>query len=152
MLNRVITLAVLLAIAYYSYTRVIPWIRNQSATAADLETPRGDAGASDCVDSVVEANATLTESAIRFKSPPIDVDSWSATVWEIEREIQSAAASCICPSEACLKGNQALDAIRLALANLEGLVRGDASGFSNPARDQERIQQLIEEARGAVGR
>lgn len=152
MLNRVLTLAVLIALAYFSYTRVVPWLRGEFAAGADLGTPHPDARAGECVGSAVEANATLTESARRFKSPPVDRDSWSAAVWEIEREIQSAAAACICVSEACLKANQALDEIRLALASLDRVVQGDAAGFSNPARDQERIQALLEEARRAVER
>lgn len=150
MLNRLITLAILLVIAYFVMTQALPWIqRRMSPTAGD--GPQGGGEAAACLYQATDANESLSEAIRRLGRPPIDQEEWSSVVWEIEREIQSAAAACICPLEACAMASQALDEIRSLLANLDGMARGDSTGFSNPARQQERIFALLDEARAAAG-
>lgn len=150
MLNKLITLVIVLVIAYLAMTQALPWIqRRMGATAGD--EPQGGGEAAECLFRTTDANESLSQAIRRFAQPPIDQEEWSTVVWEIEREIQSAAAACICPLEACLAASRALDEIRALLSNLDGMARGDSTGFSNPARQQERIFELLDEARAAAG-
>ena len=83
--------------------------------------------------------------------PPLDVDGWSSVAWEIESEIQTAQATCICITEACRAANAALDEMISLLDNLDGMVRGDSLGYANPGRQQEQILRHLERARSHVG-
>ena len=149
MLNRLITLAIVLALAYFVVTRGLPWIQRQMSPAASGEST-GGGEAAECIFRATEANESLSQAVRRFSQPPVDQDEWSNATWEIEREIQSAAAACICPLEACLTASQALDEIRALLSNLDGMARGSSEGFANPARQQERIFELLDQARATA--
>lgn len=149
MLNRLITLAIVLALAYFVLTRGLPWIQQQMSPAGD-GVDAGGGEAAECIYRATEANEALSQAVRRFSQPPVDEDEWSSVTWEIEREIQSAAAACICPLEACLKASQALDEIRALLSNLDGMARGESTGFANPGRQQERIFELLDQARAAA--
>jgi len=149
MLNRLVTLAIVLAIAYFVVTRGLPWIQRQFGPATGSEAA-GGGEAAECIYRATEANEALSQAVRRFSQPPVDQDEWSSVTWEIESEIQLAAAACMCSLEACQTASQALDEIRALLSNLDGMARGDSTGFANPARQQERIFELLDQARAAA--
>lgn len=151
MLNRLITVAIVIGVAYVLLTKAVPMIFDQfSGTTVSTE---GTASSEDgrCVDQAVGANDLLTSTARQYGQPPVDVEAWSDAQWEIESQIQSAASACGCMSDACRTASEAIDEMRGLLSNLDGMVRGNSPGFANPANQQERIYKLLNRAQTAAG-
>jgi hypothetical protein len=147
MLNKLIALAILLGIGYFIITQAGPWLSRQmggSGTAADFED---DGGASYCVDLAFAANQQLGDTVRQFGHPPVDLDSWTDAMWSVESDINDASNSCTCSADACRIASQALSEMRDQLSQLDSLVRGTAAGYGNPARQQERIVDLLNEAK-----
>jgi len=151
MLNRLITLAIGLAVAYLILTQAVPYLRDQFVGRPVSIGSDSDSTDSQCVDRAQQANDQLISTARSYGQPPVDVDGWSNAVWEIESELQSARSACNCSSEACEAASRALDEMSSLLSNLDGMVRGDSPGFANPGHQQERILQFLDQARSAAG-
>lgn len=149
MFNKLISLAVFVAIAYFVVTRVLPWVQNEFDGGAKQQE-LGESESAYCVDAATEANNELGRAARNFASPPADLDAWSETVRVVESSIRAAQSACSCPTESCSKGGQAIGEIQGQLWSLDSLIRASSTGFSNPARQQERIQSLLDEARAAL--
>ena len=102
MLSRLLTLAIVLGIAYFLLTKAGPMIQQQfGGRAARVET---DSSSEEglCVDQAFQANEMLTRVARQYGQPPVDVDSWSDAQWEIDSEIQSAT---VASNRACCAGS-----------------------------------------------
>jgi len=151
MLGRLLTLAIVLTIAYLILTKAAPFLRDQVTGKPATSGSSVDSADSGCVDRARRANNILTEAARRHGQPPVDVDGWSAAVWEIESEIQTARSACNCSSDACGAARSALDEMGSLLSNLDGMVRGDSPGYANPANQQERVLQYLDQAESAAG-
>ena len=150
MLNKLITAAILLGIGYFIVTEAGPWLRRQGSGFGQSDSFEDDGGASYCVDLAFAANDSLGDSIRRFGHLPVDLDQWSNAMWEVETAINDASSSCTCPSDACSTANQALGEMRDQISALDELVRGTAGGYANPAHRQERILDLLNEARSWV--
>jgi hypothetical protein len=152
MINRLITLAVVIGVIYFVLTQGWPWIRDQFGGGKPIqESSSGSSEDSTCVERARSANSSLVSAARSYGQPPVDVDSWSNAVWEIESELQTARSNCGCFSEPCQEATKALDEMASLLSNLDGMVRGDSPGFANPGNQQERINQFLDQAESAAG-
>ncbi len=154
MLSRLISFAVVMALIYFALTRGLPWIQEQFApTARSYEATEGDTSdpAGPCIESVAHANDSLGQLARRFSSGPVDSDEWSTASWDIESEIRDAEMSCTCFSEACRKAAEAAGELRTMYSQFDSMARGTASTYGNPARNQERVFDLLDEARSLAG-
>jgi hypothetical protein len=149
-LNKLMTVAILLGIGYFIVTQAGPWLRRQTGGFGQSDSFEDDGGASYCVDLAFAANDSLGDSMRRFGRPPVDLDQWSNALWEVESAINDASNSCTCPSDACSTANQALGEMREQISALDDLIRGTAAGYANPATRQERIVDLLYEARSWV--
>lgn len=151
MLSRLLSIAIVLAVAYFLLTTAGPMIRDQfGGRAARVETDDSSEEGR-CVGLAFQANELLTRVAREYGQPPVNVDSWSNAQWEIDSEIQSAESACFCSAEACQSATQALSEMRNLVSNLDGMVRGTSPGFANPASQQERIYDLLNQARSSAG-
>ncbi len=152
MLGRLMSLLILLGVAYLILTQALPYLKKQpggggtSATGGEIDSVDGR-----CLDEAIGADERLTRTARNFGQPPVDVDSWSQAVWEVESDIQAARTSCGCLSDTCQAASRALDEMSSLLANLDGMIRGDSPGFANPGNQQEKIQHHLDRARQAAG-
>lgn len=151
MLNRLITLAIGIGIAYLILTKAVPYLRDQFFDSPASIESSVDSADGRCVDRALQANDELISAARSHGQPPVDVDGWSNAVWAIENEIQTARSLCNCGSDACQAGTAALEEMGALLSNLDGMVRGDSPGFANPGNQQERINQFLDQARSAAG-
>ena len=149
MFGKLISLAVLAAVAYFAVTEVLPWVQNEFGGGQGRPELVEDESAY-CVDSAAAANDDMTRTVRSYSTPPVDLDSWSVAVSEIESSIRRAQAACSCPTTSCSKASQAITEIQGQLWSLDNLIRASSTGFSNPARQQERIQSLLNEARAAL--
>lgn len=143
-MNRLLSVALLIAGAYLLITKLGPWVQGGSRPAGSLSTAAG----SECVDRAHEAADLLMDAARDSARPGSDPTAWSDASWRVDRSIQSASAACICPAPACAKAMQALDEMRAQMNTLGELVAGNSAGMPNLATRQERIVDLLSEARG----
>jgi hypothetical protein len=151
MLSRLVTLAIILAIAYFLLTKAGPLLQQQfGGRAASVETDTSNEEGL-CVDRAFSANDMLTRVARQYGQPPVDVDAWSDAQWQIDSEIQTAESACFCSAEACRAASDALAEMRDLVSNLDAMVHGTSAGFANPANQQERIYALLNQARSAAG-
>ena len=150
MLGKLIALAVLLGLIYFVATEGMSWLGKQTGTSSSSDSFEDDGGASYCVDAAFAANDRLGDSIRQFGRPGTDVDAWSSAMWEVESAMNEASSSCTCPSDACSKATEALSEMGQQLSSLDDLVQGTATGYGNPARQQERIVDLLNEARSWI--
>lgn len=151
MLGRLLTLAVVLGVAYWILTQATPLLRRAGINSPRMEDSATDSIDASCVARARQTNDLLVAAARNFGQPPVDVDGWTDAVWRIESELQTARSICVCPSEACRAATDGLDEMGSLLTNLDGMVRGDSPGFANPGNQQERILRDLDRARAAVG-
>lgn len=150
MLGKLLTLAIILTAAYLVVTRALPLLERSGGGHADRLLLDPDSQDGRCVEQAESANDRLITAARQHGQPPVDVDGWSSSTWEIESQLQAAAATCMCGSTTCREANLAIEEMHQLLTNLDGMVRGDAAGFANPANQQERIFRHLESARAAA--
>ena len=151
MLSRLLSLAIVLVVAYFLLTTAGPMIREQFGGRATSVETDSSSEEGQCVELAFQANELLIRVARQYGQPPVDVDAWSDAQWEIDSEIQSAESTCYCSAEACQSASQALAEMRNLVSNLDGMVRGTSPGFANPANQQERIYDLLNQARSSAG-
>lgn len=154
MLSKLVSFAVIMAIIYFALTRGLPFIREQIApTARSYEAVEGETSdpAWTCIDSVAKANDSLGRLARRFGTGPADADEWSTASWDVEAEIRDAEMTCTCFSEACRKATEAAGELRAMYSQFDATARGTATTYGNPARNQERVFDLLDEARALAG-
>ena len=87
----------------------------------------------------------------QYAKPPFDLADWGASVNKVEMKIYEANSDCRCSAPGCSEARQALLEIESLLAAFDGMIRGDSSGFSNPADRMQEADRLLEEARYAAG-
>ena len=152
MISKLLTLAILLAVVYLILTEALPLLTGGTAGGGAKDgTANVTQEDARCIEQAERAEDRLTSAARQFGQPPVDLEAWSGSMWEIESQLQTAASACLCGSQACEAGGRAVDEMRELLSNLDGMVRGDSPGFANPANQQERILRHLETARDAAG-
>ena len=154
MLSKLVSFAIVMALVYFALTRGLPWIREQIApTSRSYKATNGDTSdpAGPCIEGVARAKDSLGQLVRKFGAGPIDADEWSSAGWDVEAEIRDAEMTCSCLSEACRKAAQAAGELRAMYSQFDATARGTATGYSNPARNQERVFDLLDEARSLAG-
>jgi hypothetical protein len=149
---RIVKLLVIAVLLYVAWTQGWPWLEKQlgslgiSRTQAGAPTVGGGPEGS-CISMAERANDALAGGIGRFISPPFDTGAWMQFAGRVQLQIRDADSACGCPHEACVKASEALRELDALLMDMDGMVRGSAESFGNPATRQERIFDLLNEAR-----
>ena len=151
-MSRIIQWLVFLVVLYLAYVFAWPWLREQLGTAggplattAGEPTPEGR-----CVALASRANDAFGDGIGGFASPPFDTAAWMGFAGRVQGAIREARGACGCAHEACQKASQALSELDALVYRFDGVVRGSTDSFFNPAVAQERIQDLLGEARNSI--
>lgn len=146
-MRRLITLAVLVAAAYYGYTVGLPYLRENFdlGGSSEAEEAASDAAWS-CVSQARAAAATVSDQLRDFAQPPVDRSLWAAALVHTAGELRDADDTCRCGEPACRPAAQALTQARRLLNQFDRAVQGDGAGFSNPAVYREEIDRLLDNA------
>lgn len=150
-MRTILQLIVLAALVVAVVEYVLPAMRNREAgaPAAGGSLDSGESGAWDCVEAASAASEGFA-AATRAAAVPTDGNrGYSTIVAEARAAIEEARARCSCDHVACGKGDQALDALGEVVNSYADMLAGTA--LSNPATAQERVVQLLSEAREAAG-
>ena len=62
--------------------------------------------------------------------------------------LAAAENACSCSTEACAKGTDAVYELRTMFDEFNDIAHGNPMGIGNPARRQERVFALLNQARG----
>lgn len=151
MVSRIVKVVVVIAIVYFGYTQVVPWVKSVGGGSGATDSGFSDGGASRCIDLAGRASSTLGSELRQYTKPPFDLVDWSATVNKVEMKIYEANSNCRCSAPGCNEARQALSEIKSLLVTFDGMVRGDTSGFTNPAAQLQEADRLLDEARYAAG-
>ena len=146
-MGRIIKLIVVAAVIYFALSYAVPWIKGLAGAPLRSGGGNTDTGAGRCIDLASRASSAFGEEVRLFSSPPVDVNAWGASVTRIQLKVADAESACYCSSPACPKAREALSELRSLVSQMDGFVRGDATGMSNPASYAERVDQLLDEAR-----
>jgi hypothetical protein len=154
MVSRIVKVIVVIVVVYFGYTQVVPWIKSFAGgpgSAGSTDSAFNDGGAGRCIDLASRASSTLGSELRQYTKPPFDLVDWSATVHKVEMKIYEADSDCRCSAPGCSEARQALSEVKSLLATFDSMVRGDATGFSNPADQLQEADRLLDEARFAAG-
>ncbi len=145
-MSRLLGLAVIAAIIYFALTQGMPWLK----TAMGSGGGGGTAGGSDSSYCVGEANAAsdaISDELIPNARPPVDSGVWGTAVVRVAGALAAAENAWSCPTAACGKGYDAVHELRTMFDEFDDIARGNPMGIGNPARRQERVYELLNEAR-----
>ena len=149
MLGRLLTLAILVVVGYYVVTQGLPW----------LETAMGSGGAGSaaedsesalCIAQADAASDAVADELVPNARPPVDSGVWGTALVRVAGALAAAENACSCPTAACAKGLDAVYELRTMFDELDDIARGNPTGIGNPARRQERVYALLDEARAAA--
>ncbi len=144
-MSRLLGLAVLAVLIYFAVTQGLPWLKTaMGSNAGGLAL---DGGSAYCVDQVSAASDSISEGLIPHARPPVDPDLWSLAVMRAGSALAAAENACSCPTASCNKGWDAVAELRAMFDDLDQIARGNPMGIGNPARRQERVYRLLDEAR-----
>lgn len=151
-MRRLLTFAILAALAYYGYTELLPKYRShQQSQAAEERAGQETQEARHCISVAESAHSDFTRGMRQFARPPVDAGLWSTFMIRTSGELASADSACRCLHEACITASAALLEQRALLNRFDAMVRGTSTGVSNLAVSQERINNLLARARSEAG-
>ena len=145
-MERIIKLAILVAVLYFAYTEVVPWMKKELGMVTSSSITESTEGSGACLALAADASLALGVGIRPFVLPPIDVDAWEATHLRIESRISEAESACFCFEPSCDKANEALSVLSHLLSELDGGFRGNSLMPLNGAHDQARADALLDEA------
>ena len=140
-----ITAAVLAVLIYFAVTQGLPWLK--TAMGSGSTGVALDGGSAYCIDQASAASDTIADELVANARPPVDASLWSLAVMRAGSALGAAENACSCPTAACNKGLRAVDELRVLFDDLDQIARGNPLGVGNPARRQERVYELLNEAR-----
>lgn len=152
-MRRLINLALLVAAAYLAYTYAWPFLQEQldfGEPAATSEATAAEDEAWRCVRLAQAARDTVSDQLRQFSRPPVDPAVWSSALIHTAGELSSADSACRCGQAACRPAARALGEMRRLIDQFDRAVRGNGSGFVNPASYQEEIDRLLDDAEAAL--
>jgi hypothetical protein len=144
-IGRLIKWIVIIAIAYFAWTVVVPWVKNQGPVgrAASISTATGD---DSCVGEAERASETWGSGLSQFANPPYDLNAWSSFRSRVETQIGRAESKCGCANESCAKVRSAMGDLRSLVSDLDNTIRNGTSPDGIVQR-QESIDNRINDAR-----
>jgi hypothetical protein len=143
-MGRLLAVAIVAVIIYIALTQGMPW----------LQTAMGSGGGSSeggesvfCISQASAASDAITDELIPHARPPVDAGVWGTALVRVGRALAAAENACSCPTAACNKGTDAVYELRTMFDEFDDYARGNPMGIANPARRQERVYELLNQAR-----
>ncbi len=145
MLGRLLAVAILAVVVYYGLTEGLPWLKETMGSPSGAGTDSSESAL--CVSRANAASDAIVDELIPNARPPVDSAVWGTTLVRVGGDLARAETACSCPSAACGKGYEAVQELRAMFDEFDDIARGNPMGIGNPARRQERVYDLLNEAR-----
>lgn len=143
----------ILGLAYFAWTEGWPWLQAELDRLGEGSRSVAAAGsdeASRCVTLATDASRSFAGGLGRFIDPPVDTGAWMRFAGQVQARRRQASDACGCSDEACAPAREAMTQLESLLQDLDGVVRGSTDAFFNPATRQQRIDELLDQARAAL--
>jgi hypothetical protein len=151
---RLIRWLAVLVVVYFGVTEFLPWIRHRVEGVSQEKivgkAPAADAGAVACVRLALEASDLVVDESRNAVPPPGDSTGWVEAGPSIQRQIAQAEDACTCDAPACRTALEALREVSAQVQDLDLLIAGQERFAGALAHRQERIGELLEQARVLV--
>jgi hypothetical protein len=145
MLGRLLAVAILAILGYYLLTTGMPWLKTAMGSGGGSSAEGGESMF--CISEASAASDAITDELIPNARPPVDSGVWGTALVRVGRALAAAENACSCPTAACAKGSDAVHELRAMFDELDDIARGNPMGIGNPARRQEEVYALLNEAR-----
>ena len=147
MVQRLLVIAIIAIAIYYIVTAGLPWLKDQMGAAGGGGGAAGDSESFHCISQADAASETIADEVVPNARPPVDSAVWGTALMRGGGALGRAETACSCSTAACAKGYDAVMELRAMFDELDDMARGNPMGFGNPARRQERVYDLLDEAR-----
>jgi len=144
-MSRLLGLAIIAVIIYFALTQGLPWLKTAMGSGAGSSAE--DSESSYCVAEANAASDAISDELIPNARPPVDAGVWGTALVRVAGALAAAENACSCPTAACAKGSDAVYELRAMFDEFDDIARGNPMGIGNPARRQERVYELLNEAR-----
>ena len=132
-------------------TEVIPRIRDRvEGVSQDKIVGRPDPMAGDataCVRLAELASALVGDEVHGAKPPPGDSSGWAEASDVIHQRITEAEDVCTCPEPGCDTARDAMQELGALVNDIDQMIAGAGTGALSLTNRQERINELLEQAR-----
>ncbi|MGK2857710.1 MAG: hypothetical protein ACSLFQ_10940 [Thermoanaerobaculia bacterium] len=145
--NPLVKLVILAVVVFAGYKFGLPWAQKQTfwpGTGSASSRVERDAG---CLGPAEEAGAIWANGVARFMNPPVDAAAWGDFRSGVDIAISRAQSACGCAEESCDKAREAMSALSSMVSEMDAAVRSGGPPASDIVRTQERIDNLLDEAR-----
>jgi hypothetical protein len=144
-MNRLIKIAIVVAIAVFIWKKGIPWYQEQHGSSSRA------ASADDSCTPYADSAANAWSSGIRrFTSPPYDVAAWDSFRSEVGTRISDAERHCSCNADSCAKAKEAMSGLRGMVSDVDGMIRNNSAPPSDVVQRQESVDNLVDQAKDLV--
>jgi hypothetical protein len=143
-LGRLVKWIVILAVLYFAWTNVVPWLKKQNASTTTSSTSTAD---SPCVRAAEQASESWGGGIARFAKPNPDSTEWQTFRGMVEGRISSAESSCSCQEQSCATAREALRDLRGVVSDMDNALRSNSMPPDDIVQRQEAIDNKINEAR-----
>jgi hypothetical protein len=144
-MGKLLALAIIAVITWYVLTQGLPWLKTELGAGP---TGGDEAGESEfCIAQASAASDSVADELVPAARPPIDSAIWGTVLLRVAGDLAAAERACACPTAACGKALDAVMELRAVYDGIDNIARGNPMGMSNPARNQERANELLNEAR-----
>jgi hypothetical protein len=144
-MSRLLGLAIIAVIIYFVLTQGMPWL--QTAMGSGGGGGDADDGSAFCISQANAASDAISDELIPNARPPVDSSVWGTALVRVGRALAAAENACSCSTAACAKGTDAVHELRAMFDEFDDIARGNPMGIGNPARRQEQVYALLNEAR-----
>ena len=143
-MGRLLALAIIAGVIYLALTQGMPWLKTAVGSGAGAA---GGGESADCVARASDASDTVAGELVPQARPPVDTAVWGTVLLRAGGALAQAETACACPADACATATEAIYELRAMFDELDDIARGNPMGIGNPARRQERVNQLLDRAR-----
>ena len=153
-MGKILKLAFWVALVYVAVVYGWPWLQERiesvgETTASSAKSLSvGEGGR--CVDLASRAADDFGAGMRNFSSPPYDQDAWGEFVAETRDQVSYAQGECSCSESPCTISREALYELDTLVGDFDQMVRRQTTSFLDPARDMERIYDLLGQARSEI--
>lgn len=147
-MKRAVQVVIAVVIAFLIWKKGVPWFNEHFKTESEPVKVAGPGDSATCAQYAERASNTWGSGLGRFVNPPYDTAVWGDFRSRVTEAIALAETQCLCAEEGCRKVREAMSDLRSLVTEMDTAIRNGTPPPSDAVQRQERIDNMIEAARG----